>query len=85
MAETCDSVAETQRQTRVSISEYITLFHVSVFDPWSLVRKYMKPGHLQGYRIAFSGKNCDHCCAYQLICIMTINTYTTSARAEMTR
>ena len=26
-------------QTRVSISEYITLFHVSVLAPWSLVRK----------------------------------------------
>ena len=27
----------------------------------------------------------DHCCAYQLTCIMTISTYTTGARAEMTR
>ena len=25
---------------------------------------------------------CDRCCAYQLICIMTINTYTTGARAH---
>ena len=30
MAETRDSVAETQRQTRVSVSGYITVFHVSV-------------------------------------------------------
>ena len=30
MAETRDSVAETQRQTRVSVSGYITDFHVSV-------------------------------------------------------
>ena len=28
---------------------------------------------------------CDHCCGYQLICIITISTYTTGARAEMTR
>ena len=32
-----------------------------------------------------SSSACDHCCAYQLICIMTISTYTTGARAEMTR
>ena len=32
-----------------------------------------------------SSSTCDHCCAYQLICIMTISTYTTGARAEMTR
>ena len=31
-----------------------------------------------------SSSACDHCCAYQLICIMTISTYTTGARAEMT-
>ena len=30
MAETSDSVAETQRQTCVSVSGYITVFHVSV-------------------------------------------------------
>ena len=30
MAETRDSVAETKRQTRVSVSGYITDFHVSV-------------------------------------------------------
>ena len=30
MAETRDSVAETQRQTRVSVSGYIKVFHVSV-------------------------------------------------------
>jgi len=30
MAETRDSVAETQRQTCVSVSGYITVFHVSV-------------------------------------------------------
>ena len=56
MAETCDSVAETQRQTRVSISEYITLFHVSVFVPWSLVRKYMKPGHCKVIVSRFQAK-----------------------------
>ena len=32
-----------------------------------------------------SSSTCDHCCAYQLIYIMTISTYTTGARAEMTR
>ena len=32
-----------------------------------------------------SSSACDLCCAYQLICIMTIRTYTTGARAEMTR
>ena len=32
-----------------------------------------------------SSSACDHCCAYQLICIMTISTYSTGARAEMTR
>ena len=30
MSETRDSVAETQRQTRVSVVGYITVFHVSV-------------------------------------------------------
>ena len=30
MVETGDSVAETQRQTRVSVSGYITVSHVSV-------------------------------------------------------
>ena len=29
-----------------------------------------------------SSSACDRCCAYQLICIMTINTYTTGARAH---
>ena len=29
-----------------------------------------------------SSSACDHCCAYQLICIMTISTYTTGARAH---
>ena len=32
-----------------------------------------------------SSSVCDRCCAYQLICIMTISTYTTGARAEMIR
>ena len=32
-----------------------------------------------------SSSACDHCCAYQLICIMKISTYTTGARTEMTR
>ena len=32
-----------------------------------------------------SSSACDHCCDYQLICIMTISNYTTGARAEMTR
>ena len=32
-----------------------------------------------------SSSACDHCCAYQLICIITISTYTTGARAEITR
>ena len=31
-----------------------------------------------------SSSACDGCCAYLLICIMTISTYTTGARAEMT-
>ena len=30
MAETRDSIVETQGQMRVSVSEYITVFHVSV-------------------------------------------------------
>ena len=32
-----------------------------------------------------SSSACDCCCTYQLICIMTISTYTTGARGEMTR
>ena len=32
-----------------------------------------------------SSSACDHCCTYQLICIMTTSTDTTVARAEMTR
>ena len=32
-----------------------------------------------------SSSACDHCCAYQLICIMTTSTDTTVARVEMTR
>ena len=33
----------------------------------------------------FPTSACGHSCAYQLICIMTISTYTTGDRAEMTR
>ena len=29
-----------------------------------------------------SSSACDHCCAYQLICIMTISSYMTGARAH---
>ena len=32
-----------------------------------------------------SSSSRDRCCAYQLICIMKISTYTTGARTEMTR
>ena len=32
-----------------------------------------------------SSSVCNRCCAYQLICIMTISTYTMGARAEMIR
>ena len=56
MAETYDSVAETQRQTFVSISGYNTLFHVSVFVPWSLVRKYIKPGNCKVIVSRFQAK-----------------------------
>ena len=56
MAETCDSFAETARETFVSISGYNTLFHVSVFVPWSLVRKYIKPGHCKVIVSRFQAK-----------------------------
>ena len=37
-------------------------------------------------QVWLSSRACDQgCSAYQLICIMTISTYTTGARAEMTR
>ena len=52
----CDSVEETQRQTHVSISKYITLFHVSVLVLWSLVRKYIKPGHCKVIVSRFQAK-----------------------------
>ena len=34
------------------------------------------------FDIWLSSSACDHCCAYQLICIMTIGTYTTGARTH---
>ena len=33
-------------------------------------------------RVWLSSSACDRCCAYQLICITTISTYTTSVRAH---
>ena len=47
----------------------------------------MKSSHLcrTVKHVWLSSSACDHCCTYQLICIMTISTYTTGARAEMAR
>ena len=47
----------------------------------------IKSSHLcrTSRHVWLSSSACDQCCAYQLICIMTIGTYTTGARAEMTR
>ena len=47
----------------------------------------IKSSHLcrTSRHVWLSSSACDHCCAYQLICIMTISTYTTGDRAEMTR
>ena len=47
----------------------------------------IKSSHLcqTSRHVWLSSSACDHCCAYQLICIMTISTYSTGARAEMTR
>ena len=47
----------------------------------------IKSSHLcrTSRHVWLSSSACDHCRAYQLICIMTISTYTTGARAEMTR
>ena len=47
----------------------------------------IKSSHLcrTSRHVRLSSSACDHCCAYQLFCIMTISTYTTGARAEMTR
>ena len=47
----------------------------------------IKSSHLcrTSRHVWLSSSACDHCWAYQLICIMAISTYTTSARAEMTR
>ena len=41
----------------------------------------IKSSHLcrTSRHVWFSSSACDHCCAYQLICIMTISTYTTGA------
>ena len=39
-----------------SFSEYITLFHVSALVPWSLVRKYIKPGHCKVIVSRFQAK-----------------------------
>ena len=42
----------------------------------------IKSSHLcrTSRHVWLSSSACDHCCAYQLICIMTISTYTTGAR-----
>ena len=47
----------------------------------------IKSSHLRrtSRHVWLSFSACDHCCAYQLICIMTISTYTTGARAKITR
>ena len=47
----------------------------------------IKSSHLcrTSRHVWLSSSACDHCCAYQLICFMTISTYTTGARAEITR
>ena len=47
----------------------------------------MKSSHLcrTAKHVWLSSSACDHCCTYQLICIMTISTYTTGARAGMAR
>ena len=41
----------------------------------------IKSSHLwrTSRHVWLSSSTCDHCCAYQLICIMTISTYTTGA------
>ena len=41
----------------------------------------IKSSHLcrTSTHVWLSSSACDHCCAYQLICIMTISTYTTGA------
>ena len=47
----------------------------------------IKSSHLcrTSRHVWLSSSACDHLCAYQLICIMTISTYTTGAGSEMTR
>ena len=47
----------------------------------------IKSSHLcrTSRHVWLSSSACDHCRAYQLIWIMTIGTYTTGTRAEMTR
>ena len=49
--------------------------------PYLIDRTKCRPSR----HVWLSSSACDLCCAYQLICIMTIRTYTTGARAEMTR
>ena len=46
----------------------------------------IKSSHLcrASRHVWLSSSACDHCRAYQLICIMTISTYTMGARAQMT-
>ena len=41
----------------------------------------IKSSHLcrTSWHVWLSSSACDHCCAYQLICIMTISTFTTGA------
>ena len=52
---------------------------------WSARKKIhnfpIKSSHLcrTSWHVWLSSSPCDHCCAYQLICIMTISTYTTGA------
>ena len=47
----------------------------------------IKSSHLcpTSRHVWLSSSACDHCHAYQLICIITIGTYTTDGRAEITR
>ena len=44
----------------------------------------IKSSHLcrTSRHVWLSSSVCDHCCAFQLICIMTISTYTTGERAH---
>ena len=55
---------------------------------WKKIHNFpIKSSHLcrTSMQVWLSSSTCHHCCVYQIICIMTISTYTTAARAKMTR